>query len=317
VQVRIAPEYPSRFGDCLAHLGVGGNDRIMLAVSGGPDSLALLLLAHQHAADRIVAATIDHQLRPESAHEAAYVGEICNQLAVPHRILTPAQALTGNIQSSARAARYGLLASAADDSQCRLIATAHHADDQLETLMMRLMRGSGIDGLAAIRARNGRIIRPLLGFSKLELEKICAYCEVNPVRDPSNDDSDFDRVAVRHWLAESSHPFQLSRIKRTVRALGEAADALAWAVDNLVAQRIAHENYKIQCDSTNLPREMQRRLLLHCLSRLDPDLRPRGAAIDHLLTELEAGKTAMIGNILCEGGSNWQFSAAPPRRTDL
>lgn len=316
MQVTIAPDYLGRFSDALKQLAVGEDERIMLAVSGGPDSMALLLLAHRHAARRVVAATVDHGLRAESADEAVYVGKICKQLEIPHLVLAPNQQINGNIQSAARAARYELLGRAADKYGCALIATAHHADDQLETLVMRLIRGSGVDGLASIRVRNGQVIRPLLGFSKLELEKICASCKIEPVRDPSNDDANFDRVAARHWLGRSDHPFQLSRIDRTARALGEAADALEWVVDNLATQRIAREYDKIQCDSANLPRELQRRLLLRCLSQLDPDLRPRGAAIDRLLTELEAGKTAMIGNILCEGGVHWTFSAAPARRTD-
>ena len=289
---------------------------MMLAVSGGPDSLALLLLASQCCAGWVIAATVDHQLRPESADEAAYVGKICDQLAVPHLTLSPAHKIKGNIQSSARAARYELLARAAKEHECALIATAHHAGDQFETLLMRLARGSGIDGLASIRARNGDIIRPLLGFSKLELEEICATAKITPVRDPSNDNPDFDRVAIRQWLARSDHPFETDRITRTVRALGDAAEALAWVTDNLARQHISMKDEEIQCDSARLPLELKRRLLLRCLSRLEPDLIPRGEAIDRLLAELDAGKTSMIGNILCKGGACWRFSVAPARRAD-
>lgn len=313
MQVTIAPEYISRFSKALEQFGVGGDERIMLAVSGGPDSLALLLLAHRHLAGRITVATTDHQLRRESADEAVYVGKICQQLGVTHLVLTPAQAIKGNIQSAARAARYDLLGRAADEAACSLIATGHHSGDQLETLLMRLARGSGIDGLASIRARNGRIIRPLLGFSKLELEEICASCGFAPVRDPSNDNPDFDRVAIRQWLAASDHPFQITRIDRTVRALSEAAAALEWVADDLAERHITHENDGIQYDNVNLPHDLKRRLLVRCLSKLEPNLQPRGEAIDRLLVQLEAGKTAMIGNILCKGGTRWTFSAAPAR----
>jgi tRNA(Ile)-lysidine synthase len=316
VQITIAPEYLGRFRDALVQIGVSEDERVMLAVSGGPDSLALLLLAHQCAAGRIAAATIDHQLRTESADEAAYVSTICQQLNVPHLVLTPARKIVGNIQSSARAARYELLANAADAHRCASVATAHHADDQLETLLMRLMRGSGIDGLASIRTRNGSIVRPLLGFSKLELEEICATAGITPVRDPSNDNPDFDRVAVRQWLATSNHPFQITRISRTVRALGDAAEALNWIAGDLAAKRIKNENHVIQCDSSHLPDDLKRRLLLRCLSEMEPDLRPRGESIDRLLIELDAGKTSMIGNILCKGGINWTFSVAPARHID-
>jgi tRNA(Ile)-lysidine synthase len=316
VQITPNPEYLDRFRIALGDLKVGDDDRIMLAVSGGPDSLALLRLASEVAADRIVAATVDHQLRPEAADEAVFVSALCENARVPHVTLIPAQKIGGNIQSAARAARYALLAQAADEHGCSFIATAHHGDDQMETVLMRLARGSGIDGLAAIRPQNGRIIRPLLGFSKSELEEICASAGLVPVRDPSNDNPDFDRVAMRQWLAASPHPFRADRLNRTARALGDAAAALAWVVDDLAGQRIREEHAEIQCNAEDLPRELKRRLLLRCLSRLEPDLQPRGEAIDRLLAELDAGKTNMIGNILCKGGAIWRFSAAPPRRTE-
>lgn len=286
----------------------------MLAVSGGPDSLAMLLLAREVAADRIVAATVDHKLRPEAADEAAFVGELCGKIAVRHITLVAPRRIIGNVQSAARIVRYALLEKAASEHECAFIATAHHGEDQLETILMRLARGSGLDGLAAIRPHNGRVIRPLLGFSKSELEEICAVAEIEPVRDPSNENSDFDRVAMRQWLAQSAHPFDIDRANRTARALSEAAEALTWAVDGLSEQRITEEDTQIQCDVAHLPRDLKRRLLLRCLTRLEPQLNPRGDAIGRLLADLETGKTAMIGNILCRGGEVWQFSVSPPRR---
>jgi tRNA(Ile)-lysidine synthase len=136
------------------------------------------------------------------------------------------------------------------------------------------------------------------------------------VRDPSNDNVEFDRVAMRHWLEKSDHPFDIGRINRSVRALSEAADALSWVAAGIAAERIKENGDEIQCNSHNLPPEIKRRLLLHCLSRLEPDLKPRGEAIDRMLADLGAGKTSMIGNILCKGGAEWTFSVAPPRRAD-
>jgi tRNA(Ile)-lysidine synthase len=316
VQITLSPGFLDRFSLALGNLGVGDDNRIMLAVSGGPDSLAMLLLAREIAAGRIVAATVDHKLRPEAADEAAFVDDLCRKIGVPHVTLTVSQQISGNIQSAARVARYALLEQAADEHECAFIATAHHGDDQLETILMRLARGSGLDGLAAIRARNGRVIRPLLGFSKSETEKICADAGIEPVRDPSNDNADFDRVAMRQWLAQSTHPFVIDRANRVARSLGDAAEALTWVADGLSEQRVMQENTQIQCDASHLPRDLKRRLLLLCVSRLEPDLKPRGDAIDRLLADLETGKTATIGNILCRGGAVWQFSVAPPRRAD-
>lgn len=313
MQVTPNPDYSERFGLALADLGVGENERILLAVSGGPDSLALLLLAKALRPDDIVAATVDHQLRPESADEAAFVAGLCDDLQVPHTILAPAQKIVGNIQSSARVTRYELLNRATTQAGCSVIATAHHGDDQLETLLMRLARGSGVEGLAGIRARNGNVVRPLLGFSKSELEKICSDAAIEPIRDPSNDNCDFDRVAMRQWLGSAGHPFDLRRVEQTARAMSDASEALAWVVTNLAEPRLQKENEEIQCDASGLPRDLKRRLLLHCLEKLAPDLKPRGDAIDRLMKQLDADQTSTIGDILCRGGAIWRFSPAPPR----
>lgn len=313
MQITLKPDFLGRFRAALCKLD-SADDRLLCAVSGGPDSLALLVLAQQVLPSRLVAATVDHQLRAESADEAQIVAEICSNLGVPHIILTPDEKISGNLQSSARAARYALLERAADAQNCQHIATAHHADDQLETLLMRLARGSGVDGLSGIRARNGRVVRPLLEFTKAELIDICASAGIEWVNDPSNANIDFDRVAMRNWLASTQHPFLASRTLRTASALADASDALVWMTDTLAAQRIAQENDIIICTAGDLPSELKRRLLIRCLRTMDVNLAPRGDAIDRLLTELEHARTAMIGNIKCVGGADWRFSKAPPRR---
>ena len=302
-----------RFTQAIERL-TAGEGRIGLAVSGGPDSLALLLLAHTVFPNRIAAATVDHGLRPEATDEAHFVAAVCAERGIAHDILTPATPITGNIQSSAREARYALLEKWADTCGLQWITTAHHSDDQLETLLMRLARGSGVAGLAAIRARNGRIIRPLLGFSKAELETICASEGVEPVRDPSNDDSDFDRVAMRQWLAGSAHPFKLDRVARSAAALGDSAEALDWMTAKLTEQHIEQKGEIINLDTTDLPRELARRLLLTALAMVDPQSAPRGDAVDRALDGLPRGEVMTLGNVRCVGGAIWQFEAAPPRR---
>lgn len=315
MQVKVAPEYQDRFIRALDRLGVSEDERIMLAVSGGPDSLALLLLASQCVDRRFTVATVDHQLRTEAADEARFVASLCRRLDIPHITLLPTAKIVGNIQSAARATRYSLLAKAADEHEFSLIATAHHADDQLETLLMRLARGSGVNGMAGIRARNGRIIRPLLGFSKTELEDICTSADIQPVRDSSNDNTDFDRVAMRKWLELNKHPFDIVATNRTASALDDAVIALDWMANLLAAERITTDANTVFFNYKDLPNEMQRRLLLMALQRIDPDLAPRGEAIGQLLTDLHAGKTTTIGDILCKGGNLWHFAPAPPRRT--
>ena len=303
-----------RFTRAVEKLGAGSS-RILLAVSGGPDSLAMLVLAHAVLPNRIAVATVNHGLRPEGRAEAEYVAGLCAGRSLPHSILSPDRPITGNIQSSARTARYELLQRAADQSGCAFIATAHHADDQLETLLMRLARGSGIDGLSGIRPRNGNIIRPLLEFSKLELEKICRLEGIDAVCDPSNDDVEFDRVAVRQWLAAAPKLFGVSRANQTASALQDAGAALSWMTDQLVTTRLGRIANEIQCDASFLPIELQRRLTLAALAMIDPELMPRGETITRLIENLTGGGTSTVGNILCKGGAIWRFSKAPPRRT--
>ncbi|MEY3635545.1 MAG: hypothetical protein RLZZ61_1955 [Pseudomonadota bacterium] len=313
MQVTLESVLLDRFKAALCRLDCA-EDRLLCAVSGGPDSLALLLLAQHALPGKLVAVTVDHQLRPESADEAQIVAEICCNFGIPHVILTPDEKISGNLQSSARTARYTLLERAADAQNCKHIATAHHADDQLETLLMRLARGSGVDGLSGIRARNGRVIRPVLEFTKAELADICSSAGIQAVDDPSNANIDFDRVAMRDWLSSKQHPFLVPRALRTASALADASDALAWMTETLAAQRITQNNDVIICKAMGLPRELKRRLLIRCLKTMEINLAPRGDAIDRLLTDLENAHTAMIGNIRCRGGDDWQFSKAPPRR---
>ncbi len=314
MQVTVDAAFLDRFNGAVNALHVPAGARILCAVSGGPDSLALLILLHKTMSDRVVAATVDHALRPESADEALYVQRMCKDMHVPHVILSPAEKISGNIQSAARAARYALLAQAAEQHDCAYIATAHHADDQLETLLMRLARGSGVDGLSAIRSTNGHILRPLLGFTKDELISICATAGLNPVEDPSNANTDFERVAMRNWLANTQHPFRADRAGRTASAMADASEALHWMTETLTQERVQRDAATVICDALDVPREIQRRLLIHCLQLMEPELNPRGDAIDHLLSELSCGRTATMGAVKCEGGANWRFTMAPPRR---
>lgn len=287
---------------------------MLLAVSGGPDSLAMLLLAHAAIPETIEAATVDHQLRSEAAAEAEYVASVCARLRIPHSILRPEQPITGNLQSAARTARYALLEQQAKDRACGWIATAHHADDQLETVLMRIARGSGIDGLAAVREKQGHIIRPLLGYDKAELTVICRDCGLASLHDPSNDNSAFDRVAMRQWLTQTSHPFSAKRAVRSAQAFAETAEALDWMVANLATTHLTLADGEARLNAQGLPCELQRRLLLRAVQHVQPGCAPRGEAIVRALSALAAGEKLTLGNILCIGGSIWHFQPAPQRR---
>ena len=300
---------------------------MLVAVSGGADSLALLLLAHAALGDRAHAATVDHGLRAESAGEVAYVARLCADRGIPHASLKgdiPKRVeRTANLSSRARALRYRLLEAHADAIGARHIATAHHADDQLETLVMRLNRGAGVAGLASIRAVSGRVIRPLLDWRRAELAAIVAQCGIVPVDDPTNRDDRFDRARLRKTLAGADW-IDRDRAALSVRYLADAEDALAWATD-LAADRALHlTEGEATLAGVSIPDEIRRRLVERCVRHVDPFAECRGPAIARVIAALEGGEQVMLGAVLCSVArhplagagepSVWRFVPAPPRR---
>ena len=305
----------ARFAAALDRLApelAGRDTPLLCAVSGGPDSIALLLLAAQQLPGRVAAATVDHGLRAESADEAAMVARLCAERGIGHATLRPATPISGNIQSAARRARYALLHAEADRIGAPVIATAHHADDQRETLFLRLARGSGVAGLAGVRARNGRVIRPLLEAGKAELEAQCALAAIVPARDPSNDDPGFDRVRMRRALA-GFEAVPAAAAARSAAALAEAEEALFWSAARLAGERIARIGDRWSLDHAGLPRELLRRLLLAALAEAGGDP-PRGEALDRALAALGAGQRVMLGELIVDPGERWTLAPAPPRR---
>lgn len=299
----------------IAALTGADDAALLLGVSGGPDSMAMLDLVRRGWAGRVFAATVDHALRPASADEAAMVARYCADIGVPHATLRPDAPITGSIQSAARAVRYRLLAREAERCGADFIVTAHHADDQLETMLMRLARGSGVDGLAAIRARNGRVIRPLLGLRKADLERHCTQHAIPFVEDPGNANADFDRVRMRAALAgfDALDPLQAVR---SAAALAEAVEALDWMTAQEAASAIVTDEGQATLTRTGYPAAVLRRLVLRCLDHVQPGIAPRGEALGRVIAVLQAGGQTMIGNVLCTGGDAWRFVRAPARSSD-
>jgi len=304
-----------RFRNDVARLiAAGSGARFGVAVSGGPDSMALLLLAARAFPGRVEAATVDHGLRPASADEAMMVADWCRANAIPHAILTPATPITGTLQANARAARYVLLETWRADRGIDWIMTAHHADDQLETVLMRLNRGSGVSGLAGVRARNGAILRPLLGWRKADLATLAQDAGLPVADDPSNADTRFNRVSMRQHLAHADW-LDPTAASRSASALADAEAALDWMTAELGGRYIMQESEAIILQFTDFPREIQRRLLLRMLGdaggNADP---PRGDTLDDALVRLQNGEKVSLGNWLLSGGPRWTLRPAPPRR---
>ncbi len=183
---------------------------IAVAVSGGADSMALVLLADAWAKQhngRIIALTVDHGLRPESATEADTVHSWLTQRKIEHHILRwEGDKPSSNLQSLAREARYALMTSWCKQHQITYLLTAHHQQDQAETVLLRLERGSGVDGLSGIPVQTERdgiiLLRPLLLLTPEQLRLYLHEQNQNWIEDPSNQNTRFSRVRMRQWLAQ-------------------------------------------------------------------------------------------------------------------
>lgn len=290
-----------------------------MAVSGGPDSLALLLLAAAARPGEVEAASVDHRLRAGSGDEAAMVAGLCAELGVAHRVLTldwdaPP---TANLQARARDERYRLLAGWAAKRALGAVATAHHADDQAETLLMRLARGAGISGLVGARRKRElapgiALIRPLLGWRKAELGALVAAAGLNPVDDPTNHDPHHDRTRMRAVLrqAEWADPVRLAA---TAGWLAEADEALDWAAAGLRDSRLARDGEAVTIDPAGLPRELRRRLLLAAFAELGAPA-PRGPDLSRAIDALDSARTVTLAGLKLEGGARWRLAWAPARR---
>ena len=315
---------------------VAADERIALAVSGGPDSMAMLALAHAAFPGQALAATVDHRLRPESADEAAMVAGYCTTAGIAHETLAiaiPPEA-GDNIQSWARQERYALLQRWAVEAGAASLATAHHADDQAETFLMRAARGSGLPGLAAVRARRDlamnlaghhqklALVRPLLGWRHQELRAVATDAAVPFVDDPSNADDRFDRTRFRRLLAGAPwiDPVQIGR---SATYLAEV-DADLFAISEWLwkERALPSGDHEAKLDVTGLPRAVRRHLARMAIShvrwaegRSDGGW-SRAANVEALLDALEAGKAATQAEIMASAkGEVWHFRAAPPRRS--
>jgi tRNA(Ile)-lysidine synthase len=217
----------------------------VLAVSGGPDSVALMRLAARLRGASVTVATVDHGLRAESRAEAEAVAAWASEAGLPHRILTweGPKPETG-LQEAARAARYGLLAGLARDLAAPFVLTAHHRDDQAETVLMRLARGSGLGGLAGMRRETGLdgaiLARPFLDLPKSRLVATCRAEGWPFLYDPSNADPRFARTRLRRLLpalaAEGLTAERLARLAERMGRADAALEARAAAVLGAVAQ---------------------------------------------------------------------------------
>ena len=284
---------------------------LVLAVSGGPDSTALLMLAARwrrarKKGPRLLAVTVDHGLRRESAAEARAVKRLARRLGVSHRTLRwrgdkPASGL----QQAAREARYRLLAAAARQAKAGTILTAHTLDDQAETVLIRMSRGSGVTGLCAMAHMSALpasaeqqivLVRPLLDIPKARLIATLARAKIAFADDPSNRDPRFTRVRLREVMPalarEGLDARRLSQFARRLRRADAAIEAAVGAAAASVSRGSWSDHGPIVLDAekfAHLPAEVALRLLARAIARVGDEGRMRLGKLETLYEALRGG----------------------------
>lgn len=294
--------------DTPSHLGV--------AVSGGGDSMALLLLLSEWARAenvKLSAVTVDHGLRPEAAEEARFVAQTCDALNVGHTTLTwGGWRGEGNLQDSARRARYRLMADWARREGIDAIALGHTADDQAETFFMRLARASGIDGLTGMQRRRVSDgitwVRPLLTQERSELRQFLRAQGQSWIDDPSNEDETYERVKARKAMAA------LADLDIDAHVVGRVMDHLADVRAALDVATHAHARTCMTEDHGDLvfdrrtfaegAPEVNRRLVSHALRWISSaEYGPRGTKLQAFLSAMLHGKDATLHGVRLSSGA--------------
>ena len=302
---------------------------IAAAVSGGPDSLALAFLADRWArarGGRVTALTVDHGLRPEAAREARQVARWLKAAGMRHFILrwrhdraalaigessgeaashapTPGNSRLANVQAAARSARYRLLGDWCREHGVLHLLLAHHREDQAETLLLRLGRGSGLDGLAAMApvVERGalRLVRPLLDVSKAELAAYLVARGQAWIADPSNRDPTYARVRLRRLMpALAAEGLTANRLAETAARLAQARSALATQVVDLLARAATiHPEGYLALDAravASAPREIGLRALAQAIACIGGSAYgPRLERLERLYALLREDRSAL------------------------
>ncbi len=225
--------------------------KFLIAVSGGPDSLALTALAKEYSREfkkKFFFATVNHNIRKQSANEAKTLKKLLNNYKLNLHILNNKKKITKNIQANARKIRYNLLKSFCSKKKIRLIITAHHREDQIETFLIRLSRGSGVQGLSSMSQsvkldKNLYLFRPLLDCKKDDLIKISKNIFKKYIQDPSNNNKKYLRTNMRILTKKmNANGISNDQILNSIKNLSLSRDTINIYLDNAYKKNVVKRN---------------------------------------------------------------------------
>ncbi len=279
---------------------MSANDKIAVGVSGGADSLALVLMLKEKGFSP-VAISVDHGLRKQAQKEVLYVAKIMQKYGIEHHILEwKGKKPKTAIEEKAREARYKLMTEFCHTHQIKDLYLGHHKGDQAETFFMRLIRGSGVDGLASMQKQSTRdginIIRPLLTTDKKDLEAYLKAKKIKWVNDKMNFDDSFLRVKLRKLLPKLEKQIGLSadRIILCANNMQRAKDYFQKEVANFFANNVVAKDGSLIINKEaflSLHEEMALRVLAHALSEVGGKVyKPRLSALEKLYKDIHSAK---------------------------
>lgn len=282
---------------------------IAVAVSGGSDSMALLHAFHAWGKCPIHAVTVDHGLRPEAKLEAAEVAKTCALLGVPHRALKwDRQSSSGNVMSEARDARYALMADWCSEENIPAVVLGHTADDVAETFLMRLARGSGVDGLSQMPDHFDRasvtFYRPFLSEYRADLRQFLQDSGVSWIDDPSNDNDSYDRVRMRRALTLLDElGVRKERLVGTAKRLRASRQTLEQVASRSAQNLVRFEHGDVILHDPEaffaLPQDTHDRILIAMLKWVSGSYYPpRRAALDEVSGAMKKGVTQTLSGVL-------------------
>jgi len=276
----------------------------LVAVSGGPDSLALCALSHTYLIEKknkVFFVLVDHGIRTNSSNEAQKVKNLLKKKGIYLKILKNKKKINKNIQSQAREIRYQLLLNFCKKQKINFIMTGHHRDDQIETFLIRLSRGSGVQGLSSMNkisslSKTIKLFRPLLSEKKKDLIFLAKYYFGKVFKDPSNTNQKYLRTKIRNLIKQfKKSGIEPDRIINSINNLASTRDTLNFYIQRIERNCIIKKKHTISIDLKIFlleNSEMQLKILSNCIKKVSKNYYPvRAKKVLSLLDRVRSNKS--------------------------